>query len=158
MRTRPTLLTFAAQLGAVARIYSLGRGARIPEAILSIAERERIRTARVEAIGGVDRLTVGYFNHRKKRYEEHDHRGFLEVTSILGNITLKDGRPFLHIHGTFAKKGCSIIGGHILSATVMPLLEVVITPTENVAEKKFDEETGFNVIYRVNGKTLRASV
>lgn len=134
----------------MARIYKLGKGTRIPDGILSIAEGEGIRTGRVEAIGGVEALRLAYFNHAEKRYEERDYRGFLEVTSILGNITLKDGKPFLHVHGTFGRKDNSVIGGHVVSATVMPMLEVVITPTENIAERRFDEETGLNVIYRTD--------
>jgi len=132
----------------VAKIYSLKAGAKVPGAIQAIAAREKIRTARVEAIGGVSKLTLAYFNHKTKRYEEHDYEEFLEVTSLLGNITLKDGKPFLHAHGNFGKRDQSVVGGHIVSATAFPFLEVVITPTKNVALKRFDESMGMNAIYK----------
>jgi uncharacterized protein len=132
----------------LAKIYSLSAGAKIPEDIVSIAVKEKIDTARVEAIGGVDKLRLAYFNHVTKKYEEYDYQEFLEVTSLLGNITLKDGEPFLHAHGNFGRKDRSVIGGHLISAAVFPLLEVVVTPTENKALRKFDEDLGLNVIYR----------
>ena len=130
----------------MAKIYSLKAGAKVPEDIVAIAARERILTARVEAIGGVNDLRLAYFNHVSKKYEEHDFHEFLEVTSILGNITLKDRRPFLHIHGTFGRKDLSVLAGHVMAATVFPLLEVVVTPTKNRALRKFDQELGLNVI------------
>jgi uncharacterized protein len=132
----------------MAKIYSLRAGARIPEDIVSIAKKEKIVTARVEAIGGFDKLRLAYFNHRTKKYENHDYDEFLEVTSLLGNITLKEAKPFLHAHGNFGKRDQSVIGGHIVSAVVFPLLEVVVTPTKNRALRKFDESLGLNVIYR----------
>lgn len=132
----------------VAKIYSLKAGSRVPDDIVAIATREKIPTARVEAIGGVKKLRLAYFNHEAKKYEEHDYDEFLEVTSVLGNVTLKDGKQFLHIHGTFGRRDLSVLAGHVVQATVFPLLEVVVTPTENRALRKFDDELGLNVIYK----------
>ena len=131
----------------MAKIYSLKAGARIPDDILALAKREKMVTARVEAIGGVEKLRLAYFNHHTKRYEEHDFEEFLEVTGILGNVTLKDGKPFLHIHGTFGRSDLSTLAGHVMTAKVFPLLEVVITPTKNRALRRFDDNLGLNVIY-----------
>jgi predicted DNA-binding protein with PD1-like motif len=132
----------------MAKIYNLAAGSTLPDAVVNIALKEKIATARVEAIGGVRQLRLAYFNHRGRRYEEHDYDEFLEVTGMLGNITLKEGKPFLHAHGTFGRKDMSVVGGHIISATVFPLLEVVVTPTKNKALRKFDDDLGLNVIYR----------
>ncbi len=132
----------------MAKIYSLKAGAKVPDDIVAIARREKIATARVEAIGGVDRLTLAYFNREAKKYEEHEYREFLEVAGLLGNITLKDGEQFLHAHGTFGRRDMSAVAGHVMAATVFPILEVVVTPTKNRALRKFDDELGLNVIYR----------
>ena len=132
----------------MAKIYSLKAGAKIPDDILAIVSKEKVATARVEAIGGVEELRLAYFNRNSKRYEEHDFREFLEVAGILGNVTLKGGKPFLHVHGTFGRRDLSALAGHVVTAKVFPLLEVVITPTRNRALRRFDDELGLNVIYR----------
>jgi predicted DNA-binding protein with PD1-like motif len=132
----------------LAKLYSLKAGAKVPEDILSIARREKIATARVEAIGGVRKLRLAFFNHDAKKYEEHDYNEFLEVTSMLGNITTKDGGPFLHAHGNFGRRDLTVLGGHIMSAEIFPILEVVVTPTSNRALRKFDDALGLNVIYK----------
>jgi len=132
----------------MAKIYSLKAGAKVPDDILAIAKKERVATARVEAIGGVKELRLAYFDHEAKRYEEHNFHEFLEVTSLLGNITTKEGKPFLHVHGNFGRRDLSALAGHIISAKVFPLLEVVVTPTKNKALRRFDDDLGLNVIYR----------
>jgi uncharacterized protein len=132
----------------VAKLYSLKAGAKIPDDIVAIAAREKIATARVEAIGGVDKLSLAYFNRASKKYEEHDFAEFFEVTSLLGNITQKEGKPFLHVHGNFGRKDLSVVGGHVMSADVFPIMELVITPTKNRALRRFDEALGLNVIYK----------
>ena len=132
----------------MSKLYNLKSGAKVPEDIVSIAVREKIGTASVQAVGGVDRLRLAYFNREEKKYEEHDFNEFMEVTSLLGNITLKDGKPFLHVHGNFGRRDLSVLGGHVMSAVVAPILEVVITPTKNRALRKFDHDLGLNVIYK----------
>ena len=133
----------------MAKIYALKAGTSLTDEILRIAAKERIRTARVEAIGGVNKLRLAYFNHETKKYEEHDFDEFLELTGMLGNITQKDGKPFLHAHCTFGRRDMSVVGGHLMSATVFPLAEVVITKTLNRATRRFDEKTGLNLIYKI---------
>jgi predicted DNA-binding protein with PD1-like motif len=131
---------------SVAVLRKLDAGALIPDAILQIAAKEKIRTATFQAIGGVDRLTLGYYNRLARRYEEHSYRGFMEVTSLIGNVAEKEGEPFVHAHGTFGRRDMSVIGGHVIRATVFPTLEFTLVPTTNRAIRKFDERTGLNLI------------
>ena|SRR5579863_3290515 len=128
------------------RLYALKAGDIIPDAILQIAQREKIASAAVTAIGGVNNLDLSYFNHETKKYEEHEFHEFMEVTGLIGNITQKDGKPFLHAHGTFGKKDLTVVGGHLMSATVFPLLEVSVLESENVVARRFDDDTGLNVM------------
>ncbi|QQG48954.1 MAG: DNA-binding protein [archaeon] len=134
----------------MAKIYSLKEGSKIPGEILRLAAKEGVRTASVEGIGAVRRLKLAYYNPATKKYEEHRYAENLEVTSLLGNITTKDGAPFLHAHATLGRRDMSVIGGHLLSAEVHPLLEVVITKTTNDAVRRFDEELGLNLIYKTS--------
>ena len=133
----------------MSKIYSLKPGTALTDGLLAIAKREKIRTAKVEAIGGVNQLQLAYFNSKARRYEQHKYDEFFEATGLIGNITLKDEEPFLHLHGTFGRRDMSVIGGHVVSGTVFPLLEAAIIPTANMALRRFDEKAGLNVIYRI---------
>lgn len=130
----------------MAKLYHLKGGSRIPEDVVALASSEKIATGLVTAIGGVSRVRLAYYNHESKKYEEHDYEEHMEITSLGGNITVKDGKPFLHVHGTFGRRDLSLIGGHVISASIFPLLELVVTPTENVATRAYDESLGLSVI------------
>ena len=132
----------------VAELRSLKAGSKIPEDLVHLAVEANVRCAKVEAIGGVSELNLAYYNHETKKYEEHSFREFMEVTSLLGNVTQSDGKPFLHVHGTLARRDLSVVAGHVVSATVFPLLEVVVTPTKNIAVRRGAEELGLKVIYK----------
>jgi predicted DNA-binding protein with PD1-like motif len=130
----------------MAKIYRIEAEKDLFEEVLKIAEEQNIKTARVEGIGGLKRVTIAYFNHQAKKYEEHDFEEFMEVTSMLGNISEKDGKKFLHLHANLGRKDMSVVGGHLIKATVYPFLELVITETENLAYRRYDPNFGLNVL------------
>jgi len=63
----------------------------------------------------------------------------MEVTSMLGNITMMEKKPFLHLHANLGRKDMSVVGGHLVAGEVHPFFEVVITPTSNVASRRYDD-------------------
>ena len=130
----------------MAKVFSLRAGSKVPDDVLAIAAREKIRTAQVTAIGGVSRAKIAYFDRGSRKYEEREFREQMEVTGLTGDLTLKDGKPFLHAHATFGRRDLSVLGGHVVSADVWPLLEVVIVPARNLARRRFDEGLGLYVI------------
>ena len=128
------------------QVHRLAAGSTVPDDIVAIASGSGMECAAVEGIGGVDELTIAYYNHQTKKYEEHHFNEFLEVTSLIGNVTVKEGKLFLHAHGTFGRKDLSVVGGHVMSARVYPTLEMVFTELENKAVREFDEESGLFLI------------
>ncbi len=130
----------------MAKMRSLRAGTRIPEGILTAAAEDKVTTALLAGIGGVREVKLAYYDQKEKKYQEKTFHGQMELTSLVGNVTMKDGAPFLHAHGTFARRDYSVIGGHVVSAVVSPLLEFVLTPTENTAVREFNESLGLYVI------------
>ena len=133
----------------MAKIYRLRSGEIVHVAILAIARREKLRTARVEAIGTLRKAKIAYYNRNTRKYEEHTYSENMEVTSMLGNITMMDKKPFLHLHANLGRKDMRVVGGHLVSGEVHPFLEVVITPTTNVASRRYDESLNLNAIYDI---------
>ena len=130
----------------MAKLLTLPPGAIVPDSLLDLARKEEVHTAAIEAIGGVDHLTLGYYNRSMRSYERHDYRGFMEVTHLMGNITEKDGELFLHAHGTFGRRDMRVIGGHLIRARVFPTLEIVMTPMHNSARRRLDRGTRLYLI------------
>lgn len=132
----------------MAKVYSLKAGTEIIAELLKIADKESIHTAGVQAIGALDGLKLAFYNQETKRYEERRFKEQMEAATITGNLTRREGKPFLHLHGSFARRDMSVVAGHIVWARANPLMEVVITRTTNRALRKFDDKSGLSKIYK----------
>src|SRR5436190_9738180 len=69
--------------------------------------------ANISAAGAVEWARLAYWNADTRKYEEREFAEQLEVVSFQGNASLKNGKPFLHVHGVFARRDFSTIGGHV---------------------------------------------
>ncbi|CAC12014.1 conserved hypothetical protein [Thermoplasma acidophilum] len=80
----------------------------------------------VWAIGMLKDFEVGYWNGQD--YEKETFRERLEIVSLHGTIAEND--PKYHIHASGARSNHMIVGGHLFSATVDPLIEIQIMKIE----------------------------
>lgn len=106
--------------------------------IMAFARSERVRAARLTAIGGFSRATLGYFDRNALAYEHVPIEDQVEVLSLLGDITVKDGEPLLHAHAVVGRRDGSTAGGHLIAGTVWPTLEVFVDvyPAEIVKKQR----------------------
>jgi predicted DNA-binding protein with PD1-like motif len=59
----------------------LDKGEEILEQVKELALKERIKLASVQALGAVDRFTVGVFKTDDKKYLANDFSGSFEIVS-----------------------------------------------------------------------------
>lgn len=122
----------------------LDKGDDITESIYRIAEKEDIKSAAVSGIGATDDFTVGVFDIAKKEYDRFDFYGNHEINSLVGNITEKDGKPYIHLHITATGKSCKVVGGHLIKGVISLTGEIVITVIGGKISREFDETLGIN--------------
>lgn len=116
------------------------------ECIESFASQHHIAAASITAIGAFERATIGWFDWEQKRYHEIDIDEQVEVLSLIGDIALKDDEPSLHAHVVLGKRDGSAHGGHLLSASVRPTMEIILTDTPTHLRKRHDDESGLALI------------
>ena len=90
-------------------------------------------------------LLLRLFKPRKK-YEAREVNEALELTSLLGNISHIDDKPFAHLHGTFGTRDFQTLSGHLTKAVVSATAEIVIQMTNLDVNRTHDEETGLNLL------------
>ncbi|MBQ0097381.1 MAG: DNA-binding protein [Oscillospiraceae bacterium] len=127
-------------------VARLDKGEDINEEILKIAEREEIAFGCVSGIGATDDFTVGVFNLEKSDYETYRYTGNHEITALSGNISTKDGLPYVHLHISCGNKNGELVGGHLLKSRISLTCEIMIVIADIKADRKFDEEIGINRI------------
>ena len=118
------------------------------ESLTQYAKDNNIKTAEISFIGAVQNVNVMYFNQSNKEYDKHKFEGGHEVLSGLGNVTILEGEPFVHVHMTVADKNGNAFGGHLDEGTKIWLIEAVIKqPTffGKGIERHFDDELCLSV-------------
>jgi len=106
------------------------------------AEQE-IRAAWVSVVGAVSRAAFGYYEQDERRYLELSTDDHHEITSFTGNVSMRDGKPFLHAHAGFASRDGESVGGHLLPGCIVFVGEVTVREMSGVdLERVADEITG----------------
>jgi predicted DNA-binding protein with PD1-like motif len=121
-------------------------GDEVSSGLASFARESRLGAARLAAIGAFARATLGYFDIDRKEYRRIPVDEQVEVLSLIGDVTLKDGEPQVHAHVVLGKSDGTALGGHLLEAVVRPTLEVVLVESPGHLRRRYDEATGLALI------------
>jgi len=121
-------------------------GEKAVATLLDFCRAERIGYAALSGLGAVSGVDLAYFNDETRKYETHEIDEQLEVIGLTGNITIKDGAPFAHVHATFGARDLSVKGGHIMEMTVKPNLEIWLTRGTEEVVRLPDEDSGLHLM------------
>ncbi len=118
----------------------LTKGEDIFETITSFLKREEITSGEVRAIGSLEEYCLAYFDGNE--YLPIQKKEHVELVSLMGNISLKDGEPFPHMHAVISSITGACIGGHVLPGNIVSyVVEVIITQFSESVERKFDHSS-----------------
>jgi len=110
-----------------------------------IKEKE-IKKGQVQVIGAVQRAVIGFYDQDKGEYSMVEFDKHMEVLSLIGNISLKDGIPFIHAHITLGDGQGKSYGGHLMEGTIVFAGEFIIREFEgNDLVRTYDEQTGLTL-------------
>ncbi len=124
----------------------LNRGDDLLEAITKLCVEHGITVGRVEAIGAVEKAGLAYYDQKEREYQNFEVREPLEITKLSGNVSIKDGRPFVHAHVTLSDADGQAIGGHLAPGTVVFACEFVIQEFDGAEfVRGLDESTGLTL-------------
>jgi predicted DNA-binding protein with PD1-like motif len=108
--------------------------------------REGVTFANISGAGAVSRARLAYWDADSKEYIDRDFVEQLEVVSFLGNLAMKEGQPFAHLHVVLSRADFSTVGGHLQDAVVRPTLEVWLRAEEVVVERRLDPASGLYLL------------
>ena len=105
-----------------------------------------IKSGFITVIGALQKAKFGYYSQKEKRYRENSIKEPLEIISGLGNVSIKDGKPFVHLHISLADKKGNVFGGHLNEGCIVFAAECAIFELEgDKLKRKFDELTGLSL-------------
>lgn len=105
----------------------------------------RIDSGLVLGIGMLREVRLGYWTG--SGYEEHRIDEPMELLSLQGNLSRKDGKSFAHCHVVLSKQDGTVVGGHLLTGTVNNVNELYIKRLSGIAMERREEPSGLFGLY-----------
>ena len=105
----------------------LAKGDEVMSGLTDFARQNKVTSASFTAIGAFSSATVAWFDDSKREFKLNPINEQVELTSMIGNITLVKGQPAVHTHVSVASSDGTVRGGHVINAFVFPTLELFMT-------------------------------
>lgn len=117
----------------------------IMTSLTDLCNKENIRSATVQGLGAVNDVTVGYYSLEEQRYFPKTFNQQFEMIALNGNITRKDGEPYLHLHIALSDENYRFFGGHLNSAVISITAEIYVTVLNGEVNRRVNPETNLNI-------------
>ena len=127
-------------------VVRLNKGEEVIEAVTELCRNENIKLASVTGIGAIDHAVLGLFRVSDKKYIKNTFDCNLEIASLVGNVSRKDGEVYLHFHAVVSDENGNAFGGHLSEAKISATAEIVLHIVDGEVGRRFDEDTGLNLL------------
>lgn len=128
-------------------VVRIDKGEEVLACLEKLCRKEEIRLGSAVGLGACDSVTVGLFDTVKKVYRKNTFTGPMEISSLVGNISTKEGEPYLHFHINICNEENQILGGHLNECWISATGEITVTKLDGSVEREMSEEIGLN-LYR----------
>lgn len=124
-------------------IGRLPHGKDILQSIEAVCKEYSIKMAVFSLIGAVSSATIGAYDQNRKVYDTFKAESPLEIVTCMGNISIKEGQPFVHAHIVLADEKGKTLGGHLFSESIIFAGELYLMELSGEPlHRKHDETTG----------------
>ena len=124
---------------SIARTFKVtfGQGDDLLAGLTEFAAKNHIVSAQITGLGGFITATLGWGDSAKGwAFKQTVIDQKCEVVSLVGNISLRDGNPYVHIHVVVSFPDGSTKGGHLIDAHISPIAEIFVVETESALVPK----------------------
>lgn len=108
-------------------VVRLDPGEKVVETLRAFCEGDKIGSGYFHGLGAVSEAELGHFDPASSDYSWTKLSGPHEIVSLYGNVTVVDGKPFIHAHAALGDGDFNLKGGHLREAVVSATCEVVLT-------------------------------
>lgn len=127
-------------------VLRLDPGDEIVQSVETFVSDVDIPVATISGIGAISSVEIGRFDLKAKRFVAKKYEGEFEIINLIGNITRKDDKPYVHLHLAFADEDLRMHGGHLNYAKISLTAEIFITAFDGELARALHEESGVNRI------------
>ena len=119
---------------------------KVMDTLIRFCKDQAITNGKISGIGAVKEIEIGAYDTVGKEYIRKQFPDVWELVSYEGNVTLKDGDPFVHGHVVLSNHDMKTIGGHLFETTVAAVGEFFLRKFDNDAYREINEDVGLPCI------------
>ncbi len=124
-------------------VGQLPKGADLLEGMTAFVQKEHITVGRIYGLGATTHAVVAYYNQQQRQYNPIQFPGGMEILSLHGNVSTREGKPFVHAHILLGDPQGNVFGGHLLPGTILFACELFVDELEGEELiRQHDEKTG----------------
>jgi hypothetical protein len=124
----------------------LSHGVDLLAELERICAQESVFLGRCEAIGAVQKACVSYYDQAQREYRRQTFPRHMEIASLIGNVSLRDGNPALHAHVVLTDEEGRACGGHLEPGTIVFACEFLLTALDGPDfVREYDPQTGLRL-------------
>ncbi|MGZ3275702.1 MAG: PPC domain-containing DNA-binding protein [Caulobacteraceae bacterium] len=87
-----------------------------------------MQQAQLAGVGGTIKAVLAWYDPKVRAFKQIVVNEKCEISGVTGTITTDaQGKPNVHLHLVLTRQDGSTVSGHLISATVDPILEVFVT-------------------------------
>lgn len=126
-------------------IVRIDRGEEIITSLNALCVKEKIRLAKVDALGAVDHAVVSVYDVPTQTFYRKEFNEPMEISNLCGTVTRKEGQVYIHLHVTVCGKDLIAHGGHANELRVGATCEMAVRVLSGEVNRRPDEDTGLNL-------------
>jgi uncharacterized protein len=129
-------------------VARLEYGADLMDAIVQVAQEHGVAMGSFRAIGALQRGRLSFYDQltadpRNRTYDVMELEEPVEIVSLLGTVSLREGEPSVHAHACLSDPEGRCFGGHLEHGCAVFACELVLDGLEGPAlERDYDDVTG----------------
>lgn len=127
-------------------IIIVERGEKLVASLTEVLTDNKIHGGLISGLGGLCDVELGFYHLHKKDYDRKLFTEECELISLAGDISLRDGAPYVHVHAALGRADFSTFGGHLFEATVAITAEISVVPFPFSSIRKPCSEIGLALI------------
>jgi predicted DNA-binding protein with PD1-like motif len=96
--------------------------------MMRFAAAQPMQQAQLSGVGGTIKATLAWYDPKVRAFKKIEINEKCEISGVTGTITTDaKGKPNVHLHLVLTRQDGSTVSGHLISATIDPILEVFVT-------------------------------
>ncbi len=118
---------FAPSAGKTYKV-SFKAGDEVMSGLYRFAAAHPMAQAQIAGVGGVSGATLAWYDPKVRAFKLIEVKEKCEISGVTGTVsTNAQGKPNVHLHLVLTRSDGSSVSGHLITATIDPILELFVT-------------------------------